>query len=89
MAEKKTVMVSFPGAALELRNEFEYPEKDPVTRQPTGKTKVATCGKFLHIAGGKSIDVTGLDLQALAQADKDLRAKPAAKAILQEIAEKR
>lgn len=86
MTEKISVTQSFQGATLELRNAFDYPEKDRQTGLPTGKTAKARAGLYLHIAGGKSIDFTGIDLAGLSEAHKLLLKKPAAKGILEEIA---
>lgn len=82
---KKSVTVPFPGAALELRNNFIFPARDPATKQPTGEMALAKAGVYLHVAGGRTVDLTGINPADLADAYAKLCKKPMAKELLAEI----
>lgn len=82
---KKSIQVPFPGASLELRNNFIFPARDSTTKQPTGEMAHAKAGMYLHIAGGRTVDLTGIDLRAAADAQDKLFKKPLAKELLAEI----
>ncbi len=86
MVDKISVVVTFPGAKLELRNAFDYPERDP-QGNPTGRSRRAAAGLFLHVAGGNSINLTGIDVDELCKAYKDLLEKPLAKQIIGELSQ--
>lgn len=83
--QKKSVQVPFPGAALELRNNFKFPGKDKTTGLPTGQMVIAKAGLYLHVAGGRTVDLTGIDPVQLAAAYQQLLKKQLAKELLEEI----
>lgn len=82
---KRSITVPFPGASLEMRNNFTFPAKDPVTKQPTGEMALAKAGLYLHIAGGRTLDLTGINPADIADAYAKLVKKPMAKDLLAEI----
>lgn len=85
MEVKKSCTVPFQGASLEMRNNFKFPGRDPTTKQLTGEMVVAKAGLYLHIAGGRTVDLTGVDPVHIAEAYAKLLKKPLAKELLAEI----
>lgn len=85
MTDKISIQEGFHGGSVELRNNFDFPERDRTTGEPTGRTVKAQAGVFLHTADGKTVDITHLDITSLLKAYEKLCKKPLAKQLLEEI----
>lgn len=86
MTDKVSIQEGFHGGAVEMRNNFDFPERDRKTGEKTGAMVKAQAGVFLHTSDGKTMDITHLDLPSLLKAYEKLCKKPLAKQLLEEIA---